>query len=228
MNTSLRTRRRRSAVGGAVAVLALGGLAAALPAHAGTGRSANSVPVGLAAAAGDVRPAINGGSPPRGTGSPVLANPYTVTDSLNPNGVTGTDAILTCATSYLSIGGTTAITLPVGCLTLYNGEWVKVVWSNGGTSTDLTMQTDGNLVLTPGNTVKPWASNTTFKGNLEGPGCLAQFQSTGNLVVSNCDDALIWTSAAKSYSTAVLAFQADGNFVIYENSSGTPLWASGT
>ena len=199
MDISFRIRRRRTVAGAAVLALALGGLATALPAQAST--------------AAAVTPAVVGNA--------------VITDSLNPSGVTAPDAILTCATSQLAIGGTEAVAVPVGCLTLYNGEWVKVTWTGTGQSTELTQQTDGNLVLAAG-TGKSWAAGTTFKGNLQGPGCLTQFQSSANLVVSNCDGLLIWNSATKTNPNAVLAFQADGNFVIYKTSAGTALWSTQT
>ena len=228
MDISFRIRRRRTVAGAAVLALALGGLAAALPAQASAPPAGTASPdlVGGASASGNSIP-IGGGSPPHGTPVPVIQP--VITDSLNPGGVTAPDAILTCATSQLAIGGTQAVAVPVGCLTLYNGEWVKVTWTGGtGVSTELNQQTDGNLVLTPGNGVTPWASGTTFKGNAGGPGCLAQFQSSANLVVSNCDGVLIWNSATKTYPNAVLAFQMDGNLVIYETSAGTALWSSKT
>ena len=169
-----------------------------------------------------------GGSPAEGAASPAAVEEPVITDSLNTGGVTAPDAILTCATSQITIGGTQAVAVPVGCLTLYNGEWVEVTWTGGGVTAELNQQTDGNLVLSAGNGVTTWAADTTFSGNSAGPGCLAQFQSSANLVVSNCDSTSIWNSDTHpSYANAVLAFQADGNIVIYESSAGTPLWSSG-
>ena len=214
-------------VGGTVLAAALGGLAAALPAQASAGPSVASAHVAGAVAPRTVCP-VSGCTLP-----PVLS------DSLNPSGVTAPDSILTCATSQIAIGGTEAFTIPVGCLTLYNGEWVEAAWTdyiltNGHllatrVTTELNLQTDGNLVFNPGNGVASWASGTTYKGSATGgPGCLAQFQSSGNLAVSNCNNASIWSSATQNHTTAVLAFQQDGNLVIYANSAGTPLWASKT
>jgi hypothetical protein len=155
-----------------------------------------------------------------------------ITDSLNPGGVTAPDAILTCATSQIEIIDTNSLAIPAGCLTLYNGEWVKVTWTGRSGYMELTQQTDGNLVLTLGNGVTapttPWSSGTTFKGNSGGPGCLAQFQSSANLVVSNCDGTSIWNSATHTYPNAVLTFQLDNNLVIYETSAGTALWSTNT
>ena len=210
--------------------LALGGLAAALPAEASAARSATSTPHGVTAASKVISPAtLSGGSPPEGTAVPATAPVPTITDTLQPIDVTATDEILTCATSQTTINGTQAVTVPVGCLTLYNQEWVKVAWSGAGVTTVLTQQADGNLVLTPGTSTTTWASNTTHSGNSAGPGCLAQFQSSGTLVVSNCSNTSIWNSGVHSAdANAVLAFQADGNIAIYQSSAGgTPLWSSG-
>jgi hypothetical protein len=229
LNISLRSRRRRTAVGGTVLAAALGGLAAALPAQASAGPPAASARIGIAGAAAPRTVCPVSGCTP----APVIS------DSLNPNGVTAPDAILSCATSQIAIGGTSAVVVPVGCLTLYNGEWVKVAWTDyvltAGhlvptlVTEELNLQTDGNLVFNPGNGVTPWSSGTTFKGSAAGgPGCLAQFQSSANLVVSNCNGTSIWNSATQTHPGAVLAFQQDGNLVIYENSAGTPLWASKT
>jgi hypothetical protein len=149
-----------------------------------------------------------------------------ITDSLSGT-VTGTDAIVRCATSQIAIGGTEALAIPASCLTEYNGEWVKVTWSGSGVSTDLTQQTDGNFVLYAGNG-KVWGAATRFADNANGPGCLAQFQGDANLVVRNCDAAAIFASGPNGYPHAVLAFQANGNLVIYETSAGTALWSTKT
>ena len=165
-----------------------------------------------------------------------------VKDSLNPGGVTAPDAIVTCATSQIS-NGQPVIAVPLGCLTLYNGEWVEITGLFVTQDVKLTMQTDGNLVLThyqsvpisPGSTgpgvtwVTMWSSGTTFAGNSKGPGCLAQFQSNDNLVVSNCDGASIWDSATPSDPNAVLCFDPSlGILTIYDTSTDKILWATST
>jgi hypothetical protein len=221
LNNSLRSPRRRTVVGGVILALALGGLAAALPAQASATSSK-----------------ITHGYP-----SPITSAPG-VSDSLNPGGLTAPDAIVTCATSRITISGTDNLTVPVGCLTLYNGEWVKVTWASPEmppgewVSTELSQQTDGNLVLTvsggpvpsgggnPTTTTTLWSSGTTFQGNPAGPGCLAQFQVSADLVVDNCSGASIWNSSAHTDANAVLAFQHSGGLVIYESSAGTILWSS--
>jgi hypothetical protein len=57
----------------------------------------------------------------------------------------------------MTIAGTDSIAIPAGCLTLYNGEWVKVTWTSqmGWNSLQLTQQTDGNLVLTDSSSGTP-------------------------------------------------------------------------
>jgi hypothetical protein len=148
-----------------------------------------------------------------------------ITDSVSGT-VTGPDSIVNCATKQIGIGGTQAIVIKVGCLTEYNGEWFQVSWT-GGTSTRLTQQDDGNFVLYAGNG-KTWGAATRYVDNPNGPGCLAVFQGDANLVVRNCDSAAIWSSGTHTYLNAVLAFQADGNLVIYESTSGPALWSTKT
>lgn len=192
MNISFRRRRERLIVAAAVLGLALGGFAAAIPAHAATSTVGNAV----------------------------------ITDSLTGT-VTGPDAIVNCATQQIAIGGTEAVVVPVGCLTEYNGEWYKVSWTGTGVSTTLNQQDDANFVLYAGNG-KKWGAATRFVDNANGPGCLAEFQTDANLVVRNCALAAIWASGTHTYPNAVLAFQADGNLVIYESTAGHALWATGT
>ena len=245
LNNSLSSRRRKTIVGGAVLALALGGLATAMPAEASAGSSATAVPGGAAAASATMSPLINGGSPPHGSASAVpvggtgtpggtftsIQTTATITDSLNPSGLSAPDAILTCATSKTTVSGYEAIAIPARCLTLYNGEWVKVTWNSGfNDSLLLTQQTDGNLVLTYSISAPlgpEWTSNTTFKGNANGPGCLAQFTSTGNLVVDNCDGTQIYTTGTQSAPNAVLVFGvgADNNFQIFDSLGGNVIWA---
>ena len=196
VNISFRIRHRRTVAGAAVLTLALGGLAAALPAHASTG-------------------------------SAVAPGNGKIADTLQPNGVTAPDSILPCATSQIAIGGTEAVAVPVGCFTAYNNQSASVYWSGGGVSTTLAQQVDGNLVLYAGNG-KVWSSRTTFGGSLEGPGCLVRFQTDGNLVESNCDNLPIWDSVTAKYPNAILAFQADGDLVIYASPTGAALWSTGT
>jgi hypothetical protein len=151
-------------VGGTVLTVALGGLAAALPAQASAGPSAASAHADVAGAAAPRTASPNGLSPHH----PVPG----IADSLNPGGVTAPDSILSCGASLIAVGGTYAVAVPVGCLTLYYGEWVKVSWSQSpliggggpkavGVSTELNLQTDGNLVIYENSASTPlWSSKT--------------------------------------------------------------------
>jgi predicted aconitase with swiveling domain len=152
-----------------------------------------------------------------------------ITDSVTAGTVTAPDSIVNCATKQIAIGGTEVIAVPVGCLTEYNDEWYQVNWTGTGIYTRLIQQDDGNLVLYAGNG-KKWGAGTTAGENSNGPGCHAAFQSDANLVVRNCDNlAAIWASNTHTYPDAILAFQADGNLVIYESvSTAKALWATGT
>jgi hypothetical protein len=133
-----------------------------------------------------------------------------------------------CATTQIAIGGTEAVAVPVGCLTEYNTEWYQVSWTGTGVATKLTEQSDGNFVLYTGNG-KVWGGKTRFADNPNGPGCLAQFQGDANLVVRNCDNAAIFASNTHTFPNAVLAFQADGNLVIYDSvATHKVLWSTGT
>ncbi len=80
----------------------------------------------------------------------------------------------------------------------------------------LTMQTNGNLVLSMGGTVL-WSSNTTA-------GYEAVMQSDGNFVVYSLTTAL-WASGTAGNSGAFLDIQTDGNTVIY-NTANVPIWTS--
>lgn len=172
--------------------------------------------------------ALGGGAAAFGvsTASAAVGNAV-ITDSLTGT-VTGPDAIVNCTPAQIAIGGTEAVAMPVGCLTEYNGEWVKVSWTgSSGVSTKLTQQTDGNFVLYASNG-KKWGAATRFVDNANGPGCFAQFQVDANLVVRNCGAAAIWASGTHTYPKAVLAFQANGDLVIYATSAGTALWSTKT
>lgn len=94
---------------------------------------------------------------------------------------------------------------------------------------ELTLQTDGNLVLhrfkreagkvTGREAV--WASGTAGR-----PGARAEFQRDGNLVVYDISDRPIWSSGTYGKGATRLALQSDGNLVIYAGSQA--LWDSKT
>jgi hypothetical protein len=93
----------------------------------------------------------------------------------------------------------------------------------------LTMQLDGNLVLSElvglnPPTVQPlWSSGTSGSGNL----VEAVMQGDGNLVLYNrLTGAALWASGTAGHPDAVLSLQNDGNLVIY--AGGSPVWASNT
>ncbi|MEV7524473.1 glycoside hydrolase domain-containing protein [Streptomyces sp. NPDC091371] len=93
-------------------------------------------------------------------------------------------------------------------------------------SAKLTMQSDGNLVLSykagNGTAVPLWATGTY--GN---PGAYATVQADGNFVVYNKAGAAVWSSATYGNPGASLKLQDDGNLVLY-SSSGAALWSTGT
>lgn len=90
----------------------------------------------------------------------------------------------------------------------------------------LTMQGDGNLVVTNKANIVTWATNTAGSG-----ATFAWFQGDGNLVLY---DNLLnvkwasWNGPNYPYNTGTLLWmQPDGNLVIY-NTAGQFLWYSGT
>jgi hypothetical protein len=164
---------------------------------------------------------------PAGAATDTSVGTPTITDSFQGT-VTSTDDMVTCLPSTISIGGTEAVAFTVGCLTEYYNDNVTVTWSDGGISTELTLQSDGNFVLYAGNG-KVWGAATRAVDISTGPGCEAQFQGDANLVVRNCASDAIWASGTHTYPNAVLCFQADGNLVIYSAASGgKALWDTGT
>ncbi len=86
---------------------------------------------------------------------------------------------------------------------------------------DLTLQTDGNLVLYEGAKAL-WASETVGSG-----ATVATMQDDGNFVVYAGTTA-VWNSATEGAGCGTyLAVQTDGNMVIYD-ASGTAIWDTGT
>lgn len=90
----------------------------------------------------------------------------------------------------------------------------------------LTMQADGNLVITNKANVVTWATNTAGSG-----ATFAWFQADGNFVLYDNSLNVKWTSwngPNYPYNTGTLLWlQPDGNLVIY-NAAGQFLWYSGT
>ena len=90
-------------------------------------------------------------------------------------------------------------------------------------SVRLTMQADGNLVLTALASGKQlWSTGTS--GN---PGAWAQFGTDGNLAVETTIGTQLWSSGLAAGTGTVLQIQDDANVAI-NNSSGSPAWSSNT
>ncbi|WP_433174882.1 hypothetical protein [Actinoallomurus sp. CA-150999] len=85
----------------------------------------------------------------------------------------------------------------------------------------LTMQTDGNLVLSDKNGKPMWATNT-FR-----PGAHAMLQTDGNLVVLSSGNRPIWGAGCQGHDHATMVLQSDANLVIKDR-NGSPTWASDT
>jgi subtilisin family serine protease len=86
----------------------------------------------------------------------------------------------------------------------------------------LAMQADGNLVMYNKAGIAIWATNTWGH-----PGAVAVFQADGNLVVSLAGVPLWASNTAPAATGGLLAYQTDGNLVIY-NSAGVAVWATNT
>ena len=107
------------------------------------------------------------------------------------------------------------------------GLWAgQAVWDPNGCH-ELTMQTDGNLVLynycTGGNAI--WSSRTN------GTGAKVMYvQDDGNVVVYDqyAKTAYWATGTDHNWTNVSLAVQNDGNLVVYRNSDGAALWSSHT
>jgi hypothetical protein len=111
-----------------------------------------------------------------------------------------------------------------GTDTLATGETLTVgqrLVSPSGQYT-LTVQTDGNLVLS-GNGCALWASNTAGSGTADH----LTMQTDGNLVLYTASGAAVWSSKTSGSGPADHAtLQDDANFVVY-TAGGTAPWASG-
>jgi hypothetical protein len=85
----------------------------------------------------------------------------------------------------------------------------------------LSLQLDGNLVLTDQGTVR-WSSQSAGTA-----GFAALEQDDGDFALYDVTGQLLWDSSTGGNASAYGAVQNDGNFVIY-TTDGYPLWASNT
>ena len=85
----------------------------------------------------------------------------------------------------------------------------------------LTMQGDGNLVLSHSGTAI-WSSGTAGSAATR-----AIMQGDGNFVLYSSSGAAVWKTGTSGNNGAYLDLQNDGNVVIY-SATGTTLWSTGT
>ncbi len=104
--------------------------------------------------------------------------------------------------------------------TLNVGDELGLGQSLQGGAYTLTLQDDGNLVLSePGGVV--WATNTHEQGVKR-----AVLQDDGNFVLYK-DDGAAWATDTNGKDVDRLVVQADRNVVLY-GKDGSPVWASDT
>ncbi|MFF4224238.1 LysM peptidoglycan-binding domain-containing protein [Streptomyces abikoensis] len=104
--------------------------------------------------------------------------------------------------------------------TLHVGDELGLGQSLQGGAYTLTLQDDGNLVLSePGGVV--WATNTHERGVQR-----AVLQEDGNFVLYTGDGA-VWATDTNGKDADRLVVQADRNVVLY-GKDDSPLWASDT
>lgn len=104
--------------------------------------------------------------------------------------------------------------------TLHVGDELGLGQALQGGAYTLTLQDDGNLVLSePGGVV--WATNTHEKGVQR-----AVLQDDGNFVLYTGDGA-VWATDTNGTDADRLVVQADRNVVLY-GKDDSPLWASDT
>ena len=106
-----------------------------------------------------------------------------------------------------------------------------VVLDSPGGAYTLTMQTDGNLVVThPADNTAIWASGSYDSGPNSGARpYTATLQATGNLVITNTSGGQVWASntANKGVAPYVLTVQDNGTVVI-KDSGGAVIFNTGT
>jgi hypothetical protein len=87
----------------------------------------------------------------------------------------------------------------------------------------LTVEADGNVVLSEAGSLVRWSSQTT--GN---PGASLAMQADGNLVLYSPGSTALWSSGTWGHPGAWVVMQADGNLVVYAATSQAVLWATDT
>ncbi|TQJ75412.1 ricin-type beta-trefoil lectin domain protein [Streptomyces sp. SLBN-31] len=109
-------------------------------------------------------------------------------------------------------------------VTLKGGSIIPSGTSLTSNSVRLTMQADGNLVLTAlasGKTV--WSSGTN--GN---PGAYAQFGTDGNLAVYTASGTSKWSTGLTATTGATLRVRTDSTLAVVGGDGSTVLWKQGT
>ena len=139
-----------------------------------------------------------------------------------------------CPTRQLKVpSGAKALVVDVGCLSWGPGGFADVQWTSSIVGVymheKLILQSDGNFVFHDYSNNKTWGARTRLADNPNGPGTSANFQTDANLVVRNVLGTAIWASNTHTFPNAILAFQDDGNLVIYDDDSNfKALWATNT
>jgi RHS repeat-associated protein len=109
-------------------------------------------------------------------------------------------------------------------VTLHGGAVIPSGTSLMSDSVRLTMQADGNLVLTALATGKTiWSSATS--GN---PGAYAQFGTDGNLVVYTTAGTAKWTTNLTATTGSTFRVRNDSTVVVVASDNSTVLWRQGT
>ncbi|MFE6870761.1 polymorphic toxin type 44 domain-containing protein [Kitasatospora sp. NPDC057692] len=171
--------------------------------------------------------------------SPAPGTRNTPTTATNTGGGTGGPHALASTTStygwaswgtggnqYDAAGNTTRIINPGGNRELKAGFVLKSGESVRSNSVQLSMQADGNLVLSSLRSGQAlWAANTQNH-----PGAWAAMQDDGNFVVYDAQHVALWSSqtTAGAGSGYFAVVQDDGKFVVYapgwQSKWGTPTW----
>ncbi|MFJ4796331.1 DUF6531 domain-containing protein [Kitasatospora purpeofusca] len=124
---------------------------------------------------------------------------------------------------YDANGNNTTVTTPTGTKNLTTGTPIASGATLTSNTVRLTMQSDGNLVLSSNATNQPlWTSNTAGH-----PGATATLQADGNLVVQDTGRATLWASNTGANPGARASLQDDGDLAVY-TSAGKRIWTTDT